>query len=244
MLKKIFMLGALLGAATLASGQVSRVQEGKSVQRQDAEFVSEYITPTRIMLAEGGVTGTENLLRPYCGQVSTNEPNVCIFRNGKDGRSSVLLDFGKEIQGGIQIVRAMSGDKAAARFRVCFGESVSEALSSVDEAGATATNRCVHLVEGTRARITDTRKTLPGMRALQKYAVVVGGGRNHRFNLSDGAMLKDNHLDAYGGITPAVAALRDKIGHMVKIEVEVRNLAIGWNRIVYEFCQAVSLHLI
>ena len=89
---------------------------------------------------------------------------------------------------------------------------------------ATATNRCVHLVEGTRARITDTRKTLPGMRALQKYAVVVGGGRNHRFNLSDGAMLKDNHLDAYGGITPAVAALRDKIGHMVKIEVEVRNL--------------------
>ena len=102
MLKKIFMLGALLGAATLASGQVSRVQEGKSVQRQDAEFVSEYITPTRIMLAEGGVTGTENLLRPYCGQVSTNEPNVCIFRNGKDGRSSVLLDFGKEIQGGIQ----------------------------------------------------------------------------------------------------------------------------------------------
>lgn len=89
---------------------------------------------------------------------------------------------------------------------------------------ATATNRCVQLVEGTRARITDTRKTLPGLRALQKYAVVVGGGRNHRFNLSDGAMLKDNHLDAYGGITAAVAALRDKIGHMVKIEVEVRNL--------------------
>lgn len=89
---------------------------------------------------------------------------------------------------------------------------------------ATATNRCVQLVEGTRARITDTRKTLPGMRALQKYAVVVGGGRNHRFNLSDGAMLKDNHLDAYGGITAAVAALRDRIGHMVKIEVEVRNL--------------------
>lgn len=89
---------------------------------------------------------------------------------------------------------------------------------------ATSTNRCVQLVEGTRARITDTRKTLPGMRALQKYAVVVGGGRNHRFNLSDGAMLKDNHLDAYGGITAAVAALRDRIGHMVKIEVEVRNL--------------------
>lgn len=89
---------------------------------------------------------------------------------------------------------------------------------------ATATRRCVDLVEGTNAQITDTRKTLPGLRALQKYAVTVGGGKNHRYNLSDGAMLKDNHIDAYGGIGPAVAALREKIGHMVKIEVETRNL--------------------
>ena len=89
---------------------------------------------------------------------------------------------------------------------------------------ASATNRCVKLVEGTNARITDTRKTLPGLRALQKYAVTVGGGKNHRFNLSDGAMLKDNHIDAGGGITKAITALREKIGHMVKIEVEVRNL--------------------
>ena len=76
---------------------------------------------------------------------------------------------------------------------------------------ATATSRCVELVEGTRAQITDTRKTLPGLRPLQKYAVTVGGGKNHRYNLSDGAMLKDNHIDAYGGITPAVQALRAKI---------------------------------
>lgn len=89
---------------------------------------------------------------------------------------------------------------------------------------ATATNKCTELVKGTNAMVTDTRKTLPGLRALQKYAVTVGGGKNHRYNLSDGAMLKDNHLDAYGGITPAVTALREKIGHMVKIEVEVRNL--------------------
>ena len=89
---------------------------------------------------------------------------------------------------------------------------------------ASATNRCVKLVEGTNARITDTRKTLPGLRALQKYAVTVGGGKNHRFNLSDGAMLKDNHIDAGGGITKAITSLREKIGHMVKIEVEVRNL--------------------
>ncbi len=89
---------------------------------------------------------------------------------------------------------------------------------------ATATANAVELVKGTNAAITDTRKTLPGMRSLQKYAVTVGGGKNHRFNLSDGAMLKDNHIDAAGGITPAVQSLRNKLGHMVKLEVETRDL--------------------
>jgi len=90
---------------------------------------------------------------------------------------------------------------------------------------ATATNKAVKLCEGTRVQITDTRKTLPGLRALQKYAVTCGGGKNHRFNLSDGAMLKDNHIDAAGSITKAVEIVKSKIGHMVKIEVETRNLA-------------------
>ncbi len=89
---------------------------------------------------------------------------------------------------------------------------------------ATATAEAVALVAGTRAAVTDTRKTLPGMRSLQKYAVTMGGGKNHRFNLSDGAMLKDNHIDAAGGITNAVRMLRDKLGHMVKLEVETRDL--------------------
>lgn len=89
---------------------------------------------------------------------------------------------------------------------------------------ATETARCVEIVKGTKAAITDTRKTLPGLRAIQKYAVTVGGGKNHRYNLSDGAMLKDNHIDACGGIAGAVGTLRTKLGHMVKIEVETRNL--------------------
>lgn len=89
---------------------------------------------------------------------------------------------------------------------------------------ATMTNDAVKLVAGTKASITDTRKTLPGLRALQKYAVTCGGGKNHRFNLSDAAMLKDNHIDACGSITKAVEILRSKIGHTVKIEVETRNL--------------------
>ncbi|MBQ5398764.1 MAG: carboxylating nicotinate-nucleotide diphosphorylase [Ruminococcus sp.] len=89
---------------------------------------------------------------------------------------------------------------------------------------ATATNEAVRLVEGTSASIADTRKTLPGLRPIEKYAVTVGGGKNHRYNLSDCAMLKDNHVDAGGGITNAVTKLRKKLGHTVKIELEVRNL--------------------
>lgn len=88
---------------------------------------------------------------------------------------------------------------------------------------ATETAKYVKCCEGTNCSVAETRKTLPGLRALEKYAVTVGGGKNHRFNLSDGAMLKDNHIDAYGSLTNAVAALRKKIGHMVKIEVEVRS---------------------
>ncbi|MCL2077913.1 MAG: carboxylating nicotinate-nucleotide diphosphorylase [Oscillospiraceae bacterium] len=88
---------------------------------------------------------------------------------------------------------------------------------------ATYTGRCVEEIKDTGARITDTRKTLPGLRALQKYSVVCGGGFNHRFNLSDAAMLKNNHIDACGGITKAVEILRSKIGHTATIEAEVRN---------------------
>lgn len=89
---------------------------------------------------------------------------------------------------------------------------------------ATATALAVEKTVGTNATITDTRKTLPGLRAFQKYAVTCGGGKNHRFNLSDAAMLKDNHIDAGGGIENAVKTVRAKLGHTVKIEVETRNL--------------------
>ena len=89
---------------------------------------------------------------------------------------------------------------------------------------ATATARMVDGVAGTNARVADTRKTLPGLRALQKYAVRMGGGINHRFGLFDAVMIKDNHLVAAGGIKTAVAAARERVGHAVTIEVEVTNL--------------------
>lgn len=90
---------------------------------------------------------------------------------------------------------------------------------------ATATASLVEAVRGHRARITCTRKTTPGLRALEKQAVRAGGGVSHRFGLDDGILIKDNHIAACGGIREAVARARRAIGHMVKIEVEVDSLA-------------------
>jgi nicotinate-nucleotide pyrophosphorylase (carboxylating) len=90
---------------------------------------------------------------------------------------------------------------------------------------ATATRRYVRLVEGTSATIVDTRKTTPGMRALEKAAVRHGGGKNHRFGLDDAILIKDNHVAVAGGVIPAIEAARAYAGHLVMIEVEVDSLA-------------------
>jgi len=89
---------------------------------------------------------------------------------------------------------------------------------------ATATADLVKAVAGTRARISDTRKTMPGLRALDRYAVLVGGGMNHRFGLYDAVLIKDNHLVAAGGIAEAISAARARVGHDVMVEVEVESL--------------------
>ena len=89
---------------------------------------------------------------------------------------------------------------------------------------ATATARIADAIAHTRAMVADTRKTVPGLRALQKYAVRCGGGANHRFGLDDAALIKDNHIAVAGGVRAAVEAARANCGHLVKIEVEVDNL--------------------
>ena len=89
---------------------------------------------------------------------------------------------------------------------------------------ATFTNKLVEEVKGTKAKVADTRKTTPGFRALEKYAVKVGGGINHRFGLDDAVMIKDNHLAFSTSLTDAVQKVRDNVGHTVKIEVEVDTL--------------------
>ncbi len=125
---------------------------------------------------------------------------------------------GDEVKKG-DIIATMSGKAQALLKGERTALNILQHLSGI----ATATNRCVKLVEGTTASVAETRKTLPGLRAMQKYAVTVGGGKNHRYNLSDAAMIKDNHIDACGGIKKAVEAFRSKAGHMLKVEVEVRN---------------------
>jgi nicotinate-nucleotide pyrophosphorylase (carboxylating) len=90
---------------------------------------------------------------------------------------------------------------------------------------ATKTSRFVALVEGNKARIVDTRKTTPGLRALEKYAVRVGGGFNHRFGLYDAILIKDNHIQAAGGITPAVQAAYAQAPHTMTVTVECDTLA-------------------
>lgn len=90
---------------------------------------------------------------------------------------------------------------------------------------ATLTRQFVRAVEGTNAAIVDTRKTTPGLRILEKYAVTIGGGKNHRMGLDDGVLIKDNHIALAGGITEAVMSAKQMVGHLHKIEVEVTNWA-------------------
>lgn len=136
-----------------------------------------------------------------------------------EAESEIYIHDGESVKKGDIIARFTAKTRALLK-----GERTALNIIQHMSGIATATNRCVKQVEGTKASIADTRKTLPGLRVLQKYAVTVGGGKNHRYNLSDCAMLKDTHIDAYGSITAAVNKLRESMGHTTKIEVEVGNL--------------------
>lgn len=159
-----------------------------------------------IAKADGVLCGIEVAMRVF--QLLDEKFTYTLYQ--KDGENVKKGDIIAEIEG--RTIYLLKGERTAL--------NLLQHMSGI----ATLTNECVKQIEGTEATIADTRKTLPGLRSLQKYAVTCGGGKNHRYNLSDCAMLKDNHIDAKGGITPAVKALREKIGHTVKIEVETRTL--------------------
>lgn len=129
------------------------------------------------------------------------------------------VDDGDRIEPGA-VVAELSGRARA----ILTGERTALNLLTRLSGIATATRGLVDLVATTTAKIADTRKTTPGLRTLERYAVACGGGSNHRFGLDDGVLIKDNHLVVAGSIHAAVAAARAAAGHMLKIEVEVDTL--------------------
>jgi len=138
------------------------------------------------------------------------DPRIKVHLLAKDGDKVNVGEVVIELDGPLSSI--LQGERTGLNFL--------QHLSGI----ATATKQAVDQVAGLSTCIVDTRKTLPGWRALQKYAVRVGGGQNHRFGLYDAVMLKDNHLAAIGGLTEAVQQVRTQIGHMMKIEVECETI--------------------
>jgi nicotinate-nucleotide pyrophosphorylase (carboxylating) len=119
-----------------------------------------------------------------------------------------------------EVIAWLKGDAAL----LLQGERVALNLLQRLSGIATQTARFVAEVRGTNARILDTRKTTPGLRLLEKYAVRMGGGRNHRFSLADGVLIKENHIAAAGSLTAAVHRAKDRVPHTLRVEVETRDL--------------------
>ena len=135
------------------------------------------------------------------------DPSIRLEANFNDGDAVKKGDVIAVVSGNAQNV--LTGERTALNFM--------QRLTGI----ATRTHASVAEIAGTKAKITDTRKTTPGLRVLEKYAVRVGGGTNHRFNLADGVLIKDNHIAVSGGIKNAVKNARAVIPHTLKIEVEV-----------------------
>ncbi|MGV0911035.1 carboxylating nicotinate-nucleotide diphosphorylase [Martelella sp. FOR1707] len=138
------------------------------------------------------------------------DPAISMTRNVEDGAKVEAGDIVATVTGPSRAL--LTGERTALNF---LGH-----LSGI----ATVTAGVVAAVEGTGAAIVCTRKTTPGLRALEKYAVKAGGGGNHRFSLADAVLIKDNHIAIAGGIRPALRAAKKHAGHMVKIEIEIDTL--------------------
>lgn len=144
-----------------------------------------------------------------------------VFRELNDGIDVVFFkNDGDWIKKG-----EIFGEVTGPVYSILSGERTS--LNFLQRLSGIATNTAAYVkeLEGTDICILDTRKTTPGWRVMEKYAVLIGGGHNHRMGLFDGVMLKDNHVDAAGGIKPAVHLVKKSIPSTVKIEIEVRNCA-------------------
>lgn len=138
------------------------------------------------------------------------DPSTCVKFEVKDGDSVTNGQLMATVTGDIRVL--LSGERTALNYL--------QRMSGI----ATYTREVADMLKGSKTHLVDTRKTTPCMRVFEKYAVLVGGGYNHRYNLSDGVLLKDNHIDAAGGIKEAIDAARKHAPFVRKIEVETENL--------------------
>lgn len=165
-------------------------------------------------------TATARIVARKAGRIAGVEAARCAFRLlDPDIRFDVAVEDGGAVAAG-GVVATIEGKARA----LLTGERTALNLMGRLSGIATATAGLVELIHGTKARIVCTRKTTPGLRALEKQAVKLGGGANHRFALDDAVLVKDNHIAIAGGIRAAVDRVRAYAGHMVKIEVEVDTL--------------------
>lgn len=171
-------------------------------------FSVEHLSTGRVVARQAGVIAGASIAQRAFEMV---DDRLTVELEAADGLS---VDAGTELM-------ALSGSTKSILAAERTALNILGRLSGI----ATATAELVELVDGTGTLVSDTRKTTPTLRALEKYAVRMGGGSNHRFGLYDTVMIKDNHIVAAGGIGTAVALVRAHVGHTVKIEVEVDDLA-------------------
>jgi nicotinate-nucleotide pyrophosphorylase (carboxylating) len=188
----------------------------EAVQRALAEDIGRGDITTDALI-DGGTRASARLMAREQGIVAGLDLAEAAFRGVEpDIAFERLIADGQPVKAG-DIIARISGSARA----LLSAERVALNFMTHMSGIASLTGRYVAAIAGTRARIVDTRKTLPGLRVFEKYAVRMGGGANHRFALDDAAMIKDNHIVAAGGIGPAIRQVRAAIGHMVKICCEV-----------------------
>ncbi|MBU4510628.1 carboxylating nicotinate-nucleotide diphosphorylase, partial [bacterium] len=178
------------------------------------DITTEFVIPLNlkakgiIKTSEEGVVAGLDIV---CLVFKKLDSEICFQSKMKDGNKILPEEILAEITGPARII--LKGERVTLNFL--------QRLSGI----ATITSKFCQEVKDLPVRIVDTRKTTPGLRILEKYAVRMGGGHNHRFGLYDAVLIKDNHIAVAGGIKSAVNSVRKQISHTVKIEVEVENLS-------------------
>jgi nicotinate-nucleotide pyrophosphorylase (carboxylating) len=189
----------------------------------DLAISEDYISgdPTTESLINSSELGSAVIVSDQEGVLAGIDVALFVFSKISSSISTkALLSDGDNLKKGSRIASiegSLSGILSAERTALNFLQLCSGV--------ATETSKYVEAINGTKAEIVDTRKTIPGFRRLQKYSVEIGGGKNHRHNLSDGILIKDNHLAAFGGsIESTVDAARKNSSHTLKVEIEVETL--------------------